>query len=579
MHWYQRLKLKPLLGAAAVAICAGGFVSYAPWRARTAQRPERTATPTALDGVGNSPRVPDEQRGEDLGMVARDPPPRDAGTSHGVDLPANPTHGDVAPSVPSELRPAAQPTVVLLTAKWCLWCDAFKKKVLSDREVQASLGRFRYLIADVDLSPTWMDLEGVSGLPSLAFFDGDARHVLTLSGYKSVAELEDSLSIVHRRIASGKLTPYAGRKAVEQLPSCAVSVETAQQMLRRFESKIFFAVNSNDGGFGSPARVPHPDLLRELAEWIAVGAPQRVESWVELTIASALQGRSPRLDGKPLPDFAFDLSTIVELATKGSDADDWLDRIGQLPDMDPFQGLQDPVDHGVFRYAVGPGWYNPHFERRALDNLSWAILLKRRGDDRRARQIGRFVDDVFHQGVLLGAVQRANPFYYRLSARERRGVAKPPVDRLWLLEVQARAARFDRTRCHLLRRVSVDTWPRARWTERGEDAESPAALPDAVGELLLALQTCGAGFRDRARQLSDTVVRLWSDGRAPLEGRFARLHRLTSGICEVSPKDCGRALAAIEDLPFDPEYAPPLTALASYDAKHGTVQICGGSPL
>lgn len=553
--------MEGLRGGWLLVLAGCALVALIAWLVRAV--PATDEPPSAHSALGRPAVTPSPVLG-DASIAAADDA-SGGGSSGAVCEPLDVFHGAPAPYSPTVLQESEKPTLVLLTAVWCMWCDTFEKKVLTRPDIQRQLASFRTLLADVDRDPVWMDLEGVSGLPSLAFFDRGARHVLTLSGYKSPAEMLDVLKVVQQRLQEGAMTPYAGRKALDHLPDCALKLTEARATLRRFEGKVFMAINSNDGGFATPARIPHPDLLRELAEWAQLGAPARVTQWVEKTAESALVGRSPRLEGEPLPDFTLSHLELARLAAEGSAGGElWFDNLKRLQNMDPFQGLQDPVDHGVFRYAAGPGWYNPHFERRAMDNLSWAILLNVLGKERQGQQIASFVEQAFHRGDLLGSVQQANPFYYRLRAAERRGISSPAVDELWLLEVQARAARVNRARCHQLRRVPLDAWPKGRWNKTGEEPSAPPALPDAVGELLLALRGCGGEYASRGEQLSATLVQQWREGKIPILGNFARLHRLAAGICAAAPKRCGAVLAAIADLPFDPQYAPPLVALAKY---------------
>ncbi|MGM0578124.1 MAG: thioredoxin fold domain-containing protein [Myxococcota bacterium] len=480
--------------------------------------------------------------------------------------------------LPSDCAPdvgeGARPRMVLLTAPWCQWCRVFEHEVLPHPEVRSLLdARFHVEHVDVDAQPSWMDRPGVKGLPSLLFFDAQGRHVLTRSGYLPVPETTILLEAVSAKVARGALEPYPDGGEGRTLPEEALDREDAAAALERLEREVFFEVSQADGGFGTPARHPHPDLLLALQRWITPPtadsprgrgrgrpAPQRTEGWISNTITSALRGRSPRLDGEPLPGMeeAYPAETLVRLSEQGPAAGEaWRDGIERLPDLDPWQGLQDPVDGGVFRYCAGPGWYHPHFERRAADNLSWALLLEARGRDDEAGRILRFVEDTFADGDLLDTSQRSNPFYFRLRADERAGVAPPTVFPLKTLLVQARAARAIPERCDALDRVPADRWPPGTL---GEEAPREATV-DEVGELLLALDACGEDAR--ARTLAGVVVERWSREPLPPSGlRPQRLNRLAAGLCEVGSEACGRAVAAVADLPLDLDQAPPFAALA-----------------
>lgn len=474
--------------------------------------------------------------------------------------PAPPIPWAEAPSDPETVPPGPRPRLVLLTAPWCQWCRVLEHEVLPTEPVRRVVAeRYVPLVANVDAAPLWMDLPGIEGLPTFAFFDSGGRHVLTRSGFREAADLAFHLEAIGRRIAAGEVPPYPPPQGGPTLPARGLSADEAARELRRIEREIFWKINSNDGGFGGSARHPYPEVLVELERWRALGAPERVGRWVDRTVASALRGRSPRLDGDPLPDLDFSGAELADLARRGPDAGlRWREGVERLATADPFEGIQDPIDFGVFRYAAGPGWYHPHFERAAADNLAWAVLLRARGDGEGAERIARFVDSTFADAGLLAANQRSDPFYYRLRAEERRGVPPPSVSGPALLKVQARAARVRPARCDRLLALPADRWPRAWWTEAGEDPAAPAATADAVGELLLALSSC-AGGGPAAGRLASIVAGEWSR-RAP--GRGARLHRLAAGVCAANPGQCARALAAVAGLAFDPEFAPPLEALA-----------------
>lgn len=451
--------------------------------------------------------------------------------------------------------------MVLLSAPWCQWCRVFEHEVLPNPEVARALAPFETIHVDVDASPLWMDIPGFVGLPTLAFFDPRGRLVLTKSGYRPVSDVALMLEVVRDKLAAGELDPYPSPPPARVLTDRALTPREAAAELDRLESFLFMQVNSNDGGFYSPARHPFPAVLVELERWRELGGPAELESWISLTMRGALRGSSPRLLGEPLPDMSFDAQQLRTVSQRGPEAGPrWRVGIDRLPDMDPYRGLQDPVDGGVFRYSAGPGWYHPHFERRAAENLAWAELLTLRGRTKEARRILAFVDETFGGGGALATSQRSDPFYFRLRADERTDVAPPPVAPLYNLDVQARAARADPKRCAALDRVPADAWPRANWTGDGETPDAADAPPDAVGELLVALAGCGRKARARADALVDVVVARWSD--AGLDAN-ARLHRLAAGVCAARPSMCARALAAVEHIDPDLDHPPPLAELES----------------
>lgn len=468
-----------------------------------------------------------------------------------------------APSEPSSIGAGRRPCVVLITAEWCQYCQLLEHAVLPQRDVRRRLdAEWDFFLADADRAPSWLDVPGLQGLPSLYFCDTRGRHVLTRSGYRSEGELTDLLDAMKKRIEGGGAEPYAPAAPLPQLPAEPITREQARKALKRFESQVFIKVNSNDGGFGTPARHPHPSLLHELQLYSKVAAPPRVEQWVARTVESALRGRSPRLDGKPLPDFPHSDQELQQLAGLSGGSPKWRSGVSGLPAADPFQGLQDPIDHGVFRYAAGPGWYHPHFERRALDNLAWVMLLRARGRNVEASQVAGFVERTFLRGKAYAAVQRSQPFYYRLRASERSRVEAPAVVAVFPLEAQARAARVNPARCSALSTARNERWPAGFWTGEGSEQTGQSAAVDAVGELLLALAACGqTGAHGKLAKL---VEERWQQGTLPPTLRGTRLFRLAAGLCATARLDalCRRALGAVTELPLDLDYPPPLHALA-----------------
>lgn len=458
------------------------------------------------------------------------------------------------PQSPAAVGPGARPAIVFLHAPWCQWCKVLEAEVLPAPEVRAVLRRrYRVFDVDVDRFPEWMDLPGIQGLPALIFFDRAGRHVLTKSGYLPVPDAVDLLNAAADKIDAGA-EPYdpGGLSVWKATP---LSRAVAGSELQRLSEAVWFQMDSNLGGFGGPSHDPRPDVMVQLAA-LAPG-DERTERWLRLTVDNALRGESPRLRGEPAQDMDFDAGELRRLSARGARAGPrWRDGVERLPTADPYLGLQDRWDGGIFRYAAGPGWYHPHFERLAADNLSWILVLEALGRREDAAKVRAFVLATFSDGPLLNAGQASDPFYYRLTGEERRGLRTPAVARLWTLLVQARAARVWPARCAEFARVRDDRWPRSAWSRRGEDEKSPDATVDAVGELLLAMAGC-PGQEARAAKLAAVVIERWRQG-LPAN---ARLHRLAAGVCAAAPSRCGEALATVAGLGLDVEFAPPLVEL------------------
>ncbi|MCA9538299.1 MAG: hypothetical protein KC620_05395 [Myxococcales bacterium] len=458
------------------------------------------------------------------------------------------------------MGPAEQARIVLLTAGWCHWCSVFDAEVLRSPAVRAALhDSAQPLVADVDRQPAWLDLPGVTGLPTLALFDADAR----LIGLRSGALPTETVLTMLRVPASGR-AGHGGaddRGRLVSWPTWTLTADEARRQLNVLEGELFIRVNDADGGFATPARRPHPAALWALVRWHAAGGPDRALRWVDLTLDSALRGESPRLVGRAPPLPALTASALAagsaDLMAGGRG---WPERAHPLSTLDPFRGLRDPVEHGLYRYAEGPGWYHPHFERLAADNLAWVAVARARGRASDAIGIEYFVRDTLGRpDGSVAAHQRADPFYARLTAAERRAVPRPAVTALCTTADQARAARVWSHACTSLIDGFDGRWPGTAW----RDTSRSPAPPDAVGELLLALAGCPDGG-PAARVLADVVVARWQAGVLPGPWAAARLNPLVDGLCAASAEHCGPALAALEFVPFDLRYPPPLAALQTW---------------
>ncbi len=485
-----------------------------------------------------------------------------------------------APPLPSLVKPSERLPLVLVTASWCQWCKVLEHETLPKPIVQAVLRKsYDFMVADAETSPAWMDIQGLQGLPGLVIFNRKGRHLLTLSGYRGPELLSGLLHDIALRIDAGDVREYKLRSAYPPMSTAALDAKGRRMQLQRWERGLYIAINSNNGGFGSPARRPEPELLLEMLGWSqAGGAPDRVLDGVKRTVQSAMAGGSPRLAGEPLAGFKYSAAKLIKMAKAGPEGSFWKQGIDHLPTYDPYLGIRDPVDGGFFRYAAGPGWYHPHFERRAEDNLIWILLLRALGYSEEAQRVETFVTKTFGQGGLLAAVQASNPFYYRLTAKERSGLSTPSVDSVRLMRTQAWAAKVWPKRCQALLRVSADKWPRHLWTATAEDIRSPAAAPDAVGVLLEALAECAEPeAKARAKDLAGFITQRWTDGLLPLGFDRDRLHRLAAGICRARPSDCGRALHAVRDLAISSKYAPALVAAAQTQVGSHTQPAVDGS--
>jgi hypothetical protein len=476
-------------------------------------------------------------------------------------------HAPIFGGDPEDVVEAASPRTFVLSAPWCQWCKVLKHEVLPDPEVQKVLADFEVYEVNVDRFPRWMDLRGVSGLPALVFMDQKGAHVFTHAGYRPVRTFLPMLEAVRDQIQSGALLGVAISAPIKRLdPTRRISPPAAARALKKWSDTLFIKVNSNDGGFESPARHPHPALLVALEEWKGLGAPRRVEKWIALTLENARRGQSPRLRGEKVSGMDFSARELTLLSKMGPKAGArWRQAIDALPNVDAFWGIRDPVDHGFFRYAAGPGWYHPHFERSAFDNLNWARLFALRGEEKESQRMLRFVDQWFLKDERFLTYERSDPFYHRLSKRERVGVARPRVDDTALLHVQATAALANPRHCGKLREISVASWPSREWDEKQGWNGKPAALPDQVGLFIEALVFCeGKDGGSRARAMAQLALARWKDQGFIHDGRLFVLAR---GIAQALPKARPAVLAQVADLPLSLTHPPPLSLMAKM-ARH-----------
>ncbi len=458
-------------------------------------------------------------------------------------------------------------TFVLLTASWCQWCRIFESEVLKEPRVQKALqSDYNTRYVDVDLHPQWQDIPDFAGLPTIAIFDKEGQLLLVRSGYRETEELLLLLSAMRIRIAESSMEPYA-QPSINFLLDNAITVQEAAAQIEKIEYQYFIQINSNDGGFLSPTRNPFPQSLLLLQQWdhIAKASP-RSKKWVTKTIESALHGSSPRLQGQTLREFDLSNNELVRLYKQGPAAgESWRKFVQNLPALDPYYGIQDPIDHGVFRYASGPGWYHPHFERLALDNMAWILLLEARGDTAAAAKIKDYVTATFKQNGLFVNSQRSEAIYYRLNAQERMQVNPPATDHTTTLKVQARAARIWKEHCKIIEGIPTDQWPNHTIeTSSKKQKKAVGATADAVGELLIALAECSTQKASvTAAALIDLVANYWQRKGLPDN---ARLGPLAEGIClNVGPTAavCKKALKSVANQPLDPKFPPPMLGLVA----------------
>ena len=198
------------------------------------------------------------------------------------------------------LRVSKRPRAVLLTAAWCQWCQVLKHEVLPKPSVKKILERrFDFLIADVDEGPLWMDLEGVRGLPSFVFFDRQGRYLLARSGFRESDSLRLMLEAIADSIQDGRISASKPRTQPIKLSSEPITPKEAKDALKSYEFQIFIKINSNSGGFGTPARHPYPDLLRELAAWTrAFNSPGTCQGSSRAHSDGCSPRREPKTEGK-----------------------------------------------------------------------------------------------------------------------------------------------------------------------------------------------------------------------------------------------------------------------------------------
>ncbi len=301
-------------------------------------------------------------------------------------------------------RRESKPVFLLISAVWCYWCKYFDQKTLETDEVAMYLNRhYLSIFADHDRR---MDITRryVRGLPMIVLFDPDGRIRQSFAG---ALRKEDFLSVL-RRVegevradwAKGQSQAPLAEKPVALTPLPVVP-QTYQQLRQATEDYLEEHLDTVHGGFGMGDKYPHARILTYLLERHDVTGDRSYLVMVEKSLAGILRG------------------------------------------------VYDPVEGGFFHYAEGREWRRPHYEKLAHLNASLAAVFDKayrvtqnpRYKEAAEATITYLLRTLYdaEAGGFYGS-QTADPAYYRLGARERRAVRKPPVNRDKLTAWNAEAA-------------------------------------------------------------------------------------------------------------------------------------------
>ena len=299
---------------------------------------------------------------------------------------------DYSPDAFETARRERKPVFLLISAVWCYWCKYFDRNTLESDEVATYLNR-NYLSIFVDHDRR-IDLTRryARGLPMIVFFGPDGQVRQSFAGALAKGDFLDVL----KRVADDVRTQVAAepprgvRGELGIPPPETVSAEAYRRHREAMLAALSDRLDTVYGGFGSGDKHPHPRLLRYLLAQYDVTRDRRYLA-----------------------------------AAEGS-----LDAI--------LKNIYDPLDGGFFHYAEGRDWRQPHYEKLLYINVSLALAFdeayratqKQRYKQAADATIGylrRTLYDV-KDGGFYGS-QTADPVFYRLSPRERRTAARPPVNR------------------------------------------------------------------------------------------------------------------------------------------------------
>jgi uncharacterized protein YyaL (SSP411 family) len=297
------------------------------------------------------------------------------------------------PSVFADAQRTGRPILLSLAAIWCHWCHVLDETTLSDPRVIATLNRdFIPVRVDADQHPDIERRYILGGWPTVA--------VLTARG-----EIVDGGTYVPpdafvQLLSTARETIQAGGPALEtKLAQHRLRFNPAQpapldaSIVDGVTRNLISAADPVNGGFGGQQKFPQGaavELLLDVGE--------------------------------------------TDLARRALDA---------------MLRLEDPVEHGFYRYATRPDWSAPHYEKMLSTNAellsAYAHGFASTKDPRyrdAALRTAAWMEKTLLDGATgaLWASQDADEHYYSLGADARALQKAPYIDRTLLADRAARAA-------------------------------------------------------------------------------------------------------------------------------------------
>jgi hypothetical protein len=245
---------------------------------------------------------------------------------------------------------------------------------------------------DIDKRPDISERYNRGGFPTTAFLSDQGESVWGAT-YIPPADMVRIMNEVLSAKESGEIDSALERSRMHYL-DISKSMEKKRLPDAEFLTTLFEDIFANydveNGGFGTAPKFPHPDVVDLLLLKLARGKDREVEEAVRETIDKMLKG------------------------------------------------LYDPVEGGVYRYAVRRDWKEPHYEKMLETNIGLLGNLARASvalDSQKCKDMAdgvagyvlRTLKDT-STGGFFGS-QDADEDYYALGETERRKSKPPAVDR------------------------------------------------------------------------------------------------------------------------------------------------------
>jgi len=427
-------------------------------------------------------------------------------------------------SVFADAQRSGRPILLSLAAIWCHWCHVLDETTLSDERVIALLNRdFIAVRVDADQHP-----------------DIERRYIL--GGWPTVAVLT----------ARGEIVDGGTYVAPDAFLS----------LLR---------------GAASAIRAGGVELNDKVARHRArfdPGRPAPLDEGIVEGVTRSLAGAADPVNGGFGGFQKFPQGAAVELLLDVGETD--LARRA----LDAMLRLEDPVEHGFYRYATRPDWSAPHYEKMLSTN---AELLSAYAHGYAATKDARYKDAALRTAAwlrkrlfdektgALWASQDADEHYYPLDAAARAQSPPPPIDRTLLADRAARAVvalheastALDAPDLDAFAARALDAVLRLRGAD-GRVAHCAGVAGQLADEAWTALALARLGRVDEAKKLVGAAASL----RAPNGGWY-----------DAEPGDLG--YLSTRDQPLDANAAMAAAQLAVGDTAGAkkTLEAFGASYL